>query len=153
MNTSSQESQIIDIPPEIFVDKVSTLIKNTLDKTGWVLSCENIELTAEEVSAKDGLLPLVMWITGQTLETIWGPQDLVFRCDSAALCGVVPDLRRPVLSQSIWLHAIHFELDRITKQTPEGPAIIDTWFARWNDALNKKKILLLPPKISSPNMD
>ena len=137
----------VDIPHEQFVEQVSMLVARALNKSGWVLSCEDLELTTDEVAAKDGLLPLVMWIAGQTLEQVWGrPQELVFRCDANALCGVVPDLKRPVLSPSIWLHAIHHELERAVLRSPSGPALIDDWFARWNEALTNKKILLLPPK-------
>ena len=145
----TSESNILDfqVPNEQFVDHLSRLVGRALNSAGWVLSCEDIELTTDEVCAKDGLLPLVMWISGQTLEKVWGkPQELVFRCDANALCGVVPDLKRPLLPSSVWLHAIHFELENAIQRSPDGPALIDDWFARWNAALTEKKILLLPPK-------
>lgn len=137
------------IPPKNFVDQVSTLVRNTLDSQEWAFSCEDIVLLTDEVAAKDGLLPVLLWIAGQTLETAWGePQQLVFRIDSEALCGMVPELNSKIMPPSVWLHAIHYEIEQIVQQNPNGPAIIDDWFARWNQALAQKKIALLPPNVA-----
>jgi len=136
------------VPPSGFVDQVSTLVKNTLDSSEWALSCEEIVLLTDEVASKDGLLPVLLWIAGQTLEDIWGPQKLVFRIDADALCGMVPELTAEILPPSIWLHAVHYEIEQAVLKHPNGPAVIDDWFARWNQALAQKKIALLPPNMA-----
>lgn len=139
------------VPPAHFIDDVSRLIKNTLDRSEWSLSCEDIVLHTDEVSAKDGLLPVILWVAGQTLEKIWGPQQLMFRVDSEALCGMTPELEKPILPPSVWLHAIHFEIEQIVQKYPNQPAIIDDWFNRWNQALSQKKIMLLAPAAVQPS--
>lgn len=136
------------VPPKNFVDQVSSLVKNTLDSSEWAFSCEDIVLLTDEVASKDGLLPVLLWVAGQTLEEVWGePQKLVFRIDSEALCGMVPELNAEIMPPSVWLHAIHYEIEQIVQLNPNGPAVIDEWFARWNQALAQKKIALLPPNV------
>lgn len=153
MQNNDLKTQLV-VPPKNFVDQVSTLVKNTLDSSEWAFSCEDIVLLTDEVASKDGLLPVLLWVAGQTLENIWGPQQLVFRIDSEALCGMVPELNAEIVPPSIWLHAIHFEIEQIVQQNPNGPAVIDDWFARWNQALAQKKIALLPPNLApAPNQN
>lgn len=142
-------TQILEVPPVEFVDKASKVLARAMDKSQWSLRCEDVELGTEEVANKDGLLPLVMWVAGQNLAKIWGPQELVFRCDSNALCGVVPEFSRPILPQAVWLHAMHYEVERAATHS-DVSMIINEWFTKWNDALAKKSILLLPPKPVAP---
>lgn len=146
MNAALQTRLVV--PPKNFVDQVSKMVKNALDKSGWALSCEDIVLMSDEVAAKDGLLPVILWVAGQTLEKIWGPQQLVFRVDSEALLGMVPELNHAILPPSVWLHAIHYEMEQIVHKYPNGPAVVDEWFSRWNTALGQKKLAVLPPLLA-----
>lgn len=140
------------LPPVNFIEQTSQLVKNILDKKEWSLSCEEIVLTSDEVSSPNGLLPILMWVSGQTLEKIWGPQDLSFRCDNDSLCSVFPDLKRPILPPSIWFYALSYELEQVALKNPHGPVIIDEWFEKWNKALQDKKIILLPPLQPNHNL-
>lgn len=138
-----------ETPSPEFAEKLSSFVNRSIEKGQWVLRCEDMELTSEEVSAQDGLLPLVVWVAGKTLEKIWGPQDLVFRCDSNATCGVVLEPQRAILPTSVWLHAVHYELERAVL-SHDVSMVMNDWFNQWNDALTKKSILLLPPRPVSP---
>ena len=131
-------------PSKNFVPQTSKFVKKALNTSGWKFRCEDVELETDEIANQDGLLPLVMWIAGEALEKLWGRQELVFRCDSKALCGVVPEFNRSILPESVWLHAIHYELEKAAT-SPDVSAAINDWFARWNNALSQKTILLLPP--------
>ena len=145
LHMTSLPTPIAELPQEQFTSQLARLVGNALNKENWSYSCEGEDLTVEEVSAPDGLLPLVLWKAGQTLEKIWGPQELVFRCDPDALCGVVPEPKRPIVPLAVWLYAVHYELETAALATPGGSAPLDEWFKGWNDALRQKKVLLLAP--------
>lgn len=139
-----------EIPSNDFIEKTSSLMSKAMDNAQWQLRCEDVELSTDEVTAKDGLLPLIVWIAGKNLEKLWGSQELVFRCDPNALCGVIPEFQRPVLPASIWLHAVHCEIETAATSM-DVSAVVNGWFERWNAALSDKSILLLPPKSPSLN--
>lgn len=134
-----------EVPSTDFIDKTAQFLTRAMEKSQWQLRCEDVELEVTEVANKDGLLPLIMWVAGKSLEKVWGPQELVFRCDSNALCGVVPELTRPVLPAAVWLHAIHYQVEEAATHS-DVSSVVNGWFAQWNEALAQKSILLLPPK-------
>lgn len=144
LNTPSFDASLVK-PNEKFVDELSKFVEGLLDLKGIVFSCEDIELTTNEVSSKDGLLPVLLYVSSQTIEQIWGPQNLVFRVDQDALCGMVPELNKKILPPSVWLHVMSYEIENIASLNPDGPAIIDDWFKMWSDAISKKKIAVLAP--------
>lgn len=152
----NQDTNLLSIPPSSFVDKLSFVVKTSIENLNWTFACDGTEegssekeylaLSSDEMSSTSGLLPLVMWIAGQSIKDIWGEQDLVFRCDSESLCGVTPELKNPILPPAIWMHAIHFELERAVMLSPQGQyAMLDEWFSKWNQALADRQIKLLPP--------
>lgn len=143
-------SDVKEVPQPEFVEKTSHFLTKAINRAQWQLRCEDVELETSEVANKDGLLPLIMWVAGQNLEKVWGPQELVFRCDPNALCGVVPELTRPVLPASVWLHAIHYEVETAATNA-DVSSVVNAWFSQWNEALSQKTILLLPPKAPSIN--
>lgn len=131
-----------------FSSTLKTVLEKSSERHGWQFVCDGLELTTEEVSALDGMMPLVVWKASHHLEPIWGHQDLVFRCNSEALVGVTLEPVRPILPLSIWLHALHFtvaEAARVARAEKRLAISMDGWFAEWQAALSAKKVLLLPP--------
>ena len=141
---------IKDIPTKDFVPQLSSFVRKSMDKNGWSLQCEDLVLETSEVAGPEGLLPLLMWVTSNTMAKIWGEQDLAFRLNSDALCGVTLECNAPLLPASVWLHAIHYQLEEAV-HSPDVGAVMNTWFDEWNNALSKKTIKLFPPKISAPS--
>ena len=138
----------LGMPSHAFVNQVSWLTRRTLDQAQCALSCEGVVLTAEEVAAPDGLLPLLVNAAAVRLETLWGQQSFVFRQDSSALCGVVPAPTAPILPPSVWMHAVHFELDEAIRRAPEPApgeprvAVVDTWQDLWNQKAAANQLLV-----------
>lgn len=137
-------------PSEDFLKKSSKFITTLIQKNNWVFSVEDMQLADPEISSEEGLLPLIFWVSGQNLaEAGFGHQELGFRVNSEALCGVTPELDAPIAPEEVWLHALHHELERVAT-APDISAAINDWFNRWNGALSEKSLRLFPPKQQAP---
>ena len=141
---------INDIPSKNFIPQLSSFITKAIDQNGWALKCEDLVLETGEVAGADGLLPLLMWVSSNTINKIWGPQDIAFRLNSDALCGVTLECNAPILPASVWLHALHYELEGAAT-SPDVGIVMNKWFDDWNSALTQKTIKLFPPKVSTPS--
>jgi hypothetical protein len=97
------------------VSTISRLVRSTLTKNKWLLTCSGVEIETDEVAEPSGLLPILIWQAGQTLEEIWGPQPLLFRPDpeSWAHVALVTNSGQPILPLSVWLHAVHYEIEKV----------------------------------------
>lgn len=104
----------VEAPGPDFVPTLSRLVRSILISRQWALTCEDLELSPKEVADETGLLPIVVWNAGQTLEQVWGAQPLLFRAHSDSLANVVldPDPKQPLLPLSVWLHAVHYEIEK-----------------------------------------
>ena len=142
---------IKETPSDDFLPKISQFLAKSLDKQGWILECEDLQLATEEVSSEEGLLPLIVWIASDHIQKMWGPQELGFRVNSNALCGVVLDLDRPIVPMAVWLHAVHYEVERAAT-SPSVSNVVNDWFTRWNEALSQKTLRLFPPRPQSPSV-
>lgn len=114
----------MELPQENMVSTIGRLVRSTLTTNKWLLTCSGVEIDTDEVAEPSGLLPILIWQAGQTLEEIWGPQPLVFKPDPASWAHValITDSGHPILPLSVWLHAVHYEIEKIVLR----PHAIDT---------------------------
>lgn len=136
---------ILEHPGADFNRIMKKMIIGAINKTDANFVCDGYELTNEEVYADDGMQPLIVWKAAHNLEKIWGKQDLVFRCEADALCGVLIEQKKEILPVSVWVYAVFDLIKNEIDKTNNKTINMDAWYAEWQAALKNKKVLLLPP--------
>lgn len=144
----------MSVPPAPdFAERLSSLLRMALEKSGWRFSCENSEFTSEEVVAPDGMLP--MWLNkaqawmAQGLGGHAGP--MTYRIDATSLCGVHPAPQGETASLAVWACFTHFALEHHYLQHKElvakgQPVPMDDLYKEWHSAIRMNRVPLLPPE-------
>lgn len=139
----------IETPEEI--EKLSKAVGQWITDEGWEFSCQGINISTDEMSSVDGLLPLVLRQASICVGQVFGkePSRGVEHGESElALCSVyVSSLHDLSLAQ--WLLVATYALEEhVKKNKPEhGPVPIDEWYAAWTQDYEAQKIVIRQPSL------
>lgn len=129
------------------VSHLSRALEEWISDAGLAFSCQGIELSAEEIAAPDGLLPLVLFQAQDCIARATGsnPSVAVIHQESdTGLCGVaISQLRSMSIGQ--WLLFGSFALEECARNhAMEGPIPVDAWYENWQKALVEDRVMVLP---------
>ena len=139
-------------PPSDFSVRLSAVLRQALEKSGWRFSCENSEFTAEEVTAPDGMLS--MWLhkaQGWMAQSLGGQAGhMAYRIDGDSLCGVQPDPQAGTASLAVWACYTHYAIEQHRQQhlalaSKGQPVPMDDLYKNWHAVVRARQIPLLPP--------
>lgn len=124
---------------------LSRALEQWIVNEGWNFSCQGIELSAEEMSAGDGLLPIVLLQAQECVAKATGApltEGVVHAESETGLCGVsVSRLRQMSIGQ--WLLYASFALGEQVKNFQlEGPVPVDEWYETWQKALDNRQVVI-----------
>jgi hypothetical protein len=120
--------------PNENITQLSSVVEKWIVQEGWSFSCQGIDLAPEEMSAPDGLLPLVLHQAQDCMARATGstmPHIVVHEESDSGLCGVsVSQVKGMSLAQ--WILAASFALEERVKQHGKpGPVPVDMWYEGW----------------------
>lgn len=129
------------------VGHLSRALEEWITDAALMFSCQGIDLSAEEVAAPDGLLPLVLFQAQECMARATGSSPsvaVVHQESDTGLCGVaISQLRSMSIGQ--WLLFSSFALEeRSRNHGIEGPVPVDEWYESWQKALVEDRVMVLP---------
>ena len=134
------------------IGHLSRALEHWINEAGYQFSCQGIDLSAEEMSAVDGLLPLVLHQARDCLARATGsaPRHAIVHEESeTGLCGVAVSQVR-AMGIGPWLLLASYALEeRAQQHAMPGPIPMDGWYDRWQQALQNEDVLVLSPQVPS----
>lgn len=147
---------------------LSDFMRGVILRSGQDFVCQGVPLTPDMLCQENGFLPLWMFMAGEKLERLWGPQSLIFHAQEAGtLLQVRLGQQRAMLPTSLWFHALHLAVEEAVKLTYEQefsnsrrrsllatemtgkPVALDHIVDAWDAALAERRVILTPAPASS----
>ena len=131
--------------PASDIGKLSQALEQWINGAGWAFSCQEIELSAEEICAPDGLLPLVLLEARRCQAHATGSaplRDITHVQSETGLCGVsVSALEGLSLGQWVLFGSFALE-NRVREYGKEGVVPLDEWYQNWTRALDREEVVI-----------
>lgn len=146
---------------------LSDFMRGVILRSGQDFVCQGVPLTPDMLSQENGFLPLWMFMAGEKLERLWGPQSLIFHAqETGTLLQVRLGQQRAMLPTSLWFHALHLAVEEAVKLTYEEefaarrrslqatemtgrPVSLDHIVDAWDAALAERRVILTPAPASA----
>lgn len=127
--------------PNSGIGTLSKVLETWITEEGWAFSCQGIELSGEEMTAPDGLLPLLLHQAQDCLARALGstaPHAVVHLESPTGLCGVAVDQVKG-MTMGQWILAASFAMEEwvarhARKGGGPGPVPVDEWYEGWQKA-------------------
>lgn len=140
-------------PTDLFSTQVGPVLRHAIESSGWSFTCgdanEEFELSAEEVAAADGLLPIVADRAREMAHAAFGWKvDLGLVEDATSLAGCAPEPRGLGLSPAMWVLLCHAQLEDLVRAQPAqdyaagAPVSLTSWYS---DFMRRKPGLAIRP--------
>lgn len=142
------------ISPEETIKKLAFIAEKEIECLGAQFFIQGGELTSEEASAHNGMLPLLMHRAAIVFEDMYGkPMSLGFQVDKAALCEAVPTIEPLDKKHSFaeYAHCLHTAIEDMVRAAPTPKngikeVKLDSVYDDWFEKLRGFRYKVLPPK-------
>lgn len=133
--------------PSSDIKRLSRVIEEWIILEGWEFSCQSLALKAEEVSAPDGLLNLVLHQAQDCMARATGssmPHIVVHEESETGLCGIsVSQVKGMSMAQ--WILAATFALEeRVSQHGEPGLVPLDAWYDGWTKSYDQGLVDVRP---------
>ena len=154
-------------PDPALNQQLADFMRGAVLRSAQDFSCQGVPLTPDMLSQENGFLPLWMFMAGEKLDRLWGPQSLIFHEQEAGtLLQVRLGTQRAMLPTSLWYHALHLvleeavdlayarEYDARRRSLQEAPrsgktVVLDHIVDAWDLAISERRVTFAPTPASA----
>lgn len=150
------------MPPSDFNQQMERFMREVILRSGHDFLCQGTPMTPDMLTKENGFLPLWMFLASEKLESLWGPQSVIYYSEEAGtLLQVRLGAQRAMLPTALWFHALHLAVeDKIAKTYEEEfsnrrralqkadmtgkPVLLDDVVDAWDRAIAARRVTFAP---------